>query len=75
VVSLIYHGEVHQFEGIVNGEIAREKHGTDGFGYDPVFMPVDKGLTVTFAEMTSEDKNAISHRGRAIEKLAKFFLS
>jgi inosine/xanthosine triphosphate pyrophosphatase family protein len=38
-------------------------------------MPVDKGLTVTFAEMTSEDKNAISHRGRAIEKLAKFFLS
>ena len=75
VVSLIYHGEVHQFEGIVNGEIAREKHGTDGFGYDPVFMPEDKGLTVTFAEMTSEDKNAISHRGRAIEKLAKFFLS
>ena len=75
VVSLIYHGEVHQFEGIVNGEIAREKHGTDGFGYDPVFMPEDKGLTVTFAEMSSEDKNAISHRGRAIEKLAKFFLS
>ncbi len=75
VVSLIYHGEVHQFEGIVNGEIAREKHGTDGFGYDPIFMPEDKGLTLTFAEMTSEDKNAISHRGRAIEKLAKFFLS
>ena len=75
VISLIYHGEVHQFEGIVNGEIAREKHGTDGFGYDPVFMPEDKGLTVTFAEMSSEEKNAISHRGRAIEKLAKFFLS
>ena len=75
VVSLIYHGEVHQFEGIVNGEITREKHGTDGFGYDPLFAPEEKKGILTFAEMSSEDKNAISHRGRAMEKLAKFFLS
>lgn len=73
VVSLIYHGEEHQFEGIVNGEIAREKHGTDGFGYDPIFMPEEKHGTLTFAEMSAEDKNAISHRGRAMQKLVQFF--
>lgn len=59
------------FEGIVKGEIATEKHGTDGFGYDPIFMPEGKdGLT--FAEMSAEDKNAISHRGRAVAKLVEF---
>ena len=73
VISLIYHGEEHLFEGIVNGEIAREKHGTDGFGYDPIFLPEEKQGKLTFAEMTSEEKNAISHRGRAMEKLVHFF--
>lgn len=84
VISLIFHGEEHQFEGIVNGEITREKHGTEGFGYDPLFAPSDsdggkaatfKGMkrNLTFAEMTDEAKNAISHRGRAISKLALFF--
>lgn len=59
------------FEGIVKGLIATEKHGTDGFGYDPIFMPEGKdGLT--FAEMSAEEKNAISHRGRAVAKLVEF---
>ena len=86
VVSLIFHGEEHLFEGTVHGEITREKHGTEGFGYDPIFAPDshDGGKTatfkgtkrnLTFAEMTDEAKNAISHRGRAIEKLVQFFAS
>ena len=84
VVSLIFRGEEHLFEGKVSGEITREKHGTEGFGYDPIFAPESsdggknvtfKGIkrNLTFAEMNDEAKNAISHRGRAMEKLAKFF--
>ena len=73
VISLIFHGEEHFFEGIVNGEIAREKRGSEGFGYDPLFMPEEKNGTLTFAEMSDKEKNAISHRGRAMEKLANFF--
>jgi XTP/dITP diphosphohydrolase len=55
-------------EGEVHGTIATEPHGTDGFGYDPIFLP-DEGDGLTFAQMSAEQKNAISHRGRAMKKL------
>lgn len=58
--------ETHSFEGVVEGSIATEKHGSEGFGYDPVFIPDESGIS--FAEMTPEHKNAISHRGRALRK-------
>jgi XTP/dITP diphosphohydrolase len=54
-------------EGIVNGRIATEEAGCGGFGYDPLFIPEDK--SVTFAEMTADEKNSISHRGRAVAEL------
>ena len=73
VVALIYQGKEYQFEGIVDGAIATEKHGGEGFGYDPIFMPDDMGGELTFAEMSSADKNRISHRGRAMQKLKDFF--
>jgi len=60
-----------QFEGVVEGRIASEKRGTSGFGYDPVFIPEDKNIT--FAEMTLEEKNKISHRARALAKLVQYF--
>lgn len=72
VIALIYKGEEQLFEGIVEGQILPERHGTEGFGYDPVFQP--QGYDVTFAEMPAADKNAISHRGRATQKLAQFLL-
>ncbi|PKQ70804.1 non-canonical purine NTP diphosphatase [Raineya orbicola] len=59
-----------QFEGIVKGEILQEKRGSGGFGYDPVFLP--EGYKQTFAEMSVQDKNAISHRAIAVRKLADF---
>ena len=58
------------FEGICKGEILTEKHGKHGFGYDPIFKP--KGFDISFAKMTSEEKNTISHRGIAIQKLVEF---
>ena len=70
VIALIKDGEEHLFEGIVKGAITTEKSGKEGFGYDPIFQP--EGHDVTFAEMSSEEKNHISHRGRATEKLAAF---
>jgi len=70
VIALAAGEEEFLFEGIVNGHIARERRGTNGFGYDPVFIP--EGFEKTFAEMTMEEKGAISHRGRAVEKLAGF---
>lgn len=70
VFALLYQGEEHLFEGIVEGEILHERHGSEGFGYDPVFEPEGRGIS--FAEMTAEDKNAISHRGRATRKLVEF---
>lgn len=69
-VALILDGREYLFEGIVRGEIATEEHGEGGFGYDPLFFP--EGREQTFAQMSGEEKNAISHRGRAVRKLAEF---
>ena len=70
VISLIIDGEEKQFEGIVEGEIIQNKRGGSGFGYDPIFQP--KGFKETFAEMNLEDKNKISHRGKAVQGLIKY---
>ncbi len=70
VISLIINGVENQFEGIVRGEILKDKRGDSGFGYDPIFQP--EGLDVSFAEMELSDKNKISHRGRAVQKLVAF---
>ena len=70
VIALLIKGEEHLFEGIVEGTILHERHGSEGFGYDPVFQP--NGYDTSFAEMSPQDKNAISHRGRATAKLAAF---
>ena len=70
VVALILDGEEYLFEGIVRGHITNERFGEGGFGYDPVFVP--EGEVMTFAEMSAEAKNEISHRGRAVRKLAEF---
>lgn len=72
-IALILDGEEHLFEGIVKGEILKEKGGNAGFGYDPVFAP--EGHHVSFAQMSAQDKNAISHRGRAMQKLEQFLNS
>ena len=69
-VALIMAGKEYLFEGIVRGDIATEEHGDGGFGYDPLFFP--EGGDKTFAEMSAEAKNEISHRGRAVRKLAEF---
>ncbi len=73
VIALILNGREYLFEGVVNGTIARQKAGTKGFGYDPVFVP--NGYQTTFAQMPLHEKNRISHRGRAIQKLAAFLKS
>jgi len=72
VIALIQGEEVRTFTGEVEGEIALEPHGTNGFGYDPVFIAVESGRP--FAEMSADDKNAISHRGRAIRKLIEYLV-
>lgn len=69
VISLIIDGKENQFEGIVNGKILRDKRGNSGFGYDPIFMP--EGFNQTFAEMDLSEKNKISHRGEAVNKLVQ----
>lgn len=69
-IALIQGGEEYLFEGIVTGSIVKELRGTDGFGYDPVFEAEDTGMT--FAEMGPAEKNRISHRGRATQKLVEF---
>jgi XTP/dITP diphosphohydrolase len=71
VITLFWEGVEHQFEGIVRGNIARIKTGSEGFGYDPIFIP--EGETRSFAEMTLAEKNQFSHRARAITKLVAFF--
>ncbi|GAA3970426.1 non-canonical purine NTP diphosphatase [Mucilaginibacter dorajii] len=70
VISLIWEGEEHFFDGTVEGTIRTASSGTDGFGYDPIFEP--DGYDITFAEMSMAEKNQISHRGRAMEKLIAF---
>lgn len=70
VICLITNGKKHLFEGVVKGEIIKEKRGDSGFGYDPIFMP--QGYEQTFAELGNETKNKISHRALAVEKLCRF---
>lgn len=70
VIALILEGKKYLFEGIVEGTIATSESGCEGFGYDPLFVP--SGEIVTFAQMSAEAKNAISHRGRAVAKLVNF---
>jgi XTP/dITP diphosphohydrolase len=70
VISLLIDGKEYFFEGFVNGIILTEKYGNDGFGYDPIFMP--DGYSISFAEMTLEEKNKISHRAMAVKKFANF---
>ncbi|MBR1569538.1 MAG: RdgB/HAM1 family non-canonical purine NTP pyrophosphatase [Bacteroidales bacterium] len=69
-VTLILNGEKHFFDGIMEGRIARQRHGEGGFGYDPVFIP--DGHDVTAAEISEEEKNAISHRGKALRAMADY---
>jgi XTP/dITP diphosphohydrolase len=73
VITLIWKGQTHTFEGIVNGTILNGGRGDKGFGYDPVFLP--DGFSKTLAEMSIEEKNLISHRGIAVRKLANFLNS
>ena len=70
IISLIINGKEYFFEGVVNGIILTEKHGNEGFGYDPVFMP--DGYAISFAEMQLDEKNKISHRGISTRKLIDF---
>ncbi len=70
VITLIQPSGLHQFEGIVEGTILNERRGKGGFGYDPIFLP--EGFSLTLAEMNMEEKNKISHRARATEKLVEF---
>jgi XTP/dITP diphosphohydrolase len=72
VVALIMDGTEHLFEGRVEGRIIEEFRGEGGFGYDAIFVPL--GFTETFAQMSAEQKNAISHRARAMEKLKNFLI-
>ena len=70
VVALILDGELHLFNGVLEGSIAKERSGSQGFGYDPIFIP--DGYSKTLAEISLEEKNAISHRGKAMRALAEF---
>ena len=73
VIALIENGELHTFEGTCEGNISLEPMGQLGFGYDPVFIP--QGMERTMAMLSLEEKNAISHRGRAVEKLVEYLRS
>ena len=73
VIALIIDGKKHLFEGECVGEITKEKKGEKGFGYDPIFLP-DR-FEKTFAQMTKKEKGAISHRGKATEKLIEFLIT
>ena len=73
VIALILQGQVYEFEGIVDGQIIRERRGGEGFGYDPIFQP--EGYDKTFAELGTDIKNHISHRARAVAKLCKFLVN
>ncbi|MBO8485855.1 MAG: RdgB/HAM1 family non-canonical purine NTP pyrophosphatase [Bacteroidetes bacterium] len=71
VVTLIIDGQRHIFEGVLEGTVARQKSGEGGFGYDPVFIP-DEYPGKTLAEITEDQKNAISHRGKALRAMAEY---
>ena len=73
VICLIIEGEEFLFEGMVQGSIRQTPSGNEGFGYDPIFEPV--GYAITFAEMSLEEKNVISHRGKAITALRDFLIA
>ena len=70
VVALILDGRTYFFEGKVEGLMTLERHGVEGFGYDPIFLP--EGYGQTFAEMDASEKNRISHRGRAMAQMVGF---
>ena len=70
VISLIWAGKEYLFEGICEGTITTERNGRNGFGYDPVFLP--SGTNRTFAEMSMDEKNQVSHRKKAADKLVEF---
>jgi len=70
IISLVINGEQRLFEGIVDGVILKDKLGSQGFGYDPIFVP--NGYDKTFAELSIAEKNKISHRGRAVNKLVEY---
>ena len=70
VIALHLDGNLHTFEGIVEGKIIHEKRGEKGFGYDPIFVP--DGYDITFAEMSLNEKNMISHRAKAFVKMIEF---
>ena len=70
VIVLLMDGKMQEFEGVCRGSIATERSGSQGFGYDPIFRP--QGYDVTFAEMSMEEKNAISHRGKAVRALVEY---
>ena len=72
VISLVIDGKEEQMEGIVDGHILEEKKGDEGFGYDPIFQP--DGYDQSFAEMELTEKNKISHRGRAVQKLVAYLM-
>jgi XTP/dITP diphosphohydrolase len=69
-ITLILDSNLFQFDGVVQGRIAEEPKGNQGFGYDPIFVP--EGYSQTFAELSSSEKNKISHRGRAVQQLAEY---
>src|SRR5690606_6335376 len=70
VIALNLNGEQHLFTGIIKGEIISERKGTNGFGYDPIF--VAEGYDETFAELTSDEKNSVSHRSQAVRQLIEW---
>ena len=70
IISLIIDGQSVNFEGVVEGKITEEKRGTNGFGYDPIFQP--NGYASTFGEMSLKEKNKISHRSIAINKMVQY---
>jgi XTP/dITP diphosphohydrolase len=69
-ITLVWNGEIQQFNGIIKGTILTEQRGTNGFGYDPLFVP--NGYDKTFAEMSKEEKNMISHRALAVQQLVAY---
>jgi XTP/dITP diphosphohydrolase len=70
VISLLWNGKEHLFDGTIEGSIRHQRSGLKGFGYDPIFQP--DGYNITFAEMSLQQKNEISHRARAVEQMVEF---